>query len=279
MKRCLFLLCLVYGNLYAQVQESVTPYSGMGGTDNALFSPWTIFSNPSGVARESNFAAGISYRHVLELPELGVKTLFTLLPTSVGAWGVAFSYSGYAQYNEKQIGLVYAKPLAKWLDVGLKINYLNVHVAKQRSNDHLFFFDVGMMFSLTEAIKVGLNTSNPFHIVRWNNAEHIDVPEIYAAGISWKADASFLLALKWEQVDRRHLFAGGVEFAYRDFLNVRTGFKTDHNRICAGVSICPSPIELSVTYNTGNVFGDAIGIAVAVTINKKDSKPVRHIRP
>ncbi|MDL2231495.1 hypothetical protein LJB85_02005 [Porphyromonadaceae bacterium OttesenSCG-928-L07] len=265
--RCRFLfILLICGGLRAQVQEVTTPYSGMADANYTVYSPWSVHSNQAGISRLSGIYSGVSYKHIFDLKELGVKSAFIVLPSGWGNFGLVFNYFGYDKYNEKRIGLGYGKQLADFADIGIKINYLNADVAKQTTSHGLFFFELGTIFTLYRELRLGLYTSNPFAIVRHKD---LFLSEKYTVGLSWKLDPLFTLASKLENTDGVWLFFAGIEFSHQDFLFVRSGFKSGNDTFCAGVSIAPGPLEISVNYETDNLFGNTLGVTLLWCLKRK----------
>lgn len=261
---CVCILLFTAANIQAQVQDAVTPFSGMANASHAVFSPWCVFSNQAGISRIDKKYAGISYRHVFDLKELSTKSVFAAVPTKWGAWGATYTHFGYEQYSEQMVGLVYGKQLAKFLDIGVKVDYLFSKVAKQPGSRQSFFFETGFIFSLPYRIVVGVHTSNPGNIARLTAPEQLYVAEKYTAGVSWKPDEVFTIATQLDMVDSEALFSAGVEYVYRQFLTARAGFRTGYNSVYAGLGGVWNRFELSVNYNTHIYLGNLMSFCLMV---------------
>lgn len=261
--RCLFVLIfLTAANIQAQVQDAATPFSGMADVDCASFSPWCVFSNQAGISRTDRIAVGVSYRQVLGLHELSTKSLFALLPTRWGVPAITYSHFGYEKYNEQLIGLAYGRRLGRFLNIGVKIDYLYSFVAKQPQVRQAFFFETGILIALPENILCGLHVYNPGDIARLTAPKQLYVAETYTIAVSWQPDSMFLLAMQSDRIDGVWYFSVGTAFTYNNLLTFRGGLKNRYNKIYAGVGCLLDFMELTLDYNIHPQRGNTLGISL-----------------
>ncbi|MDR0982627.1 MAG: hypothetical protein LBM07_05220 [Culturomica sp.] len=258
MKRILFSTWLLLFLLPLYSQEVVTPFSGLAGSEVSLHSAWSTYYNQAGLARIDGFSLGSSYRHVADVQELSLKTIFAAYPIGMGAFAANFTYFGYEHYNEQSLGVAYAKQLSPHLDVGIKGNYRKTAVAKQKEYSESLFFELGTIITFSDAVHLGVHASNPLSV----GSE--GVPEVYNAGISWQADKLFLLAGSAQMMDREISFSMGTEFNYTDRLQFSCGLRTSPQRFYAGVSVLIMPrLDISLQYNTNDALGNVFGVSIS----------------
>lgn len=250
--------------LHAQVQEAATPFSGMAHTDVALSSPWSVLSNPAGTSQVSSFYAGVSYHCLFDLKELSTKTAFVLCPSSWGNWGLAYSHFGYEYYNEQLLRLSYGKRLGAFIDAGIKLDYLFSQAAKRSGIPRRFFFEAGVLVSLSPALKLGLFTSNPGDIAGMSASGSLQVDEQYSISGAWTVDEVFLLALQWELINRQNVYSAGVRFSGWDLIQASCGFRTNPERFYAGIGLQYWKFDLQFAYNTNSRLGNEVNVSLGV---------------
>lgn len=257
-------ILLAAANIKAQVQDAATPFSGMADLNTASFSPWCVFSNQAGIARSDAFYAGISYRHRPGMSRTDTKGGFVLLPSPWGNFAASYTYFGYQKYNEQSVGLVYARQLTSFWDIGIKVNYLFAGVAGQAQSKQAFFPEVGCIFSFSEPVLIGIRTSNPGNLAQLTTGKEWLVEELYAVGVSWEVDRAFWIAAQVE--DRNGEYSGTIGAEYRcfRFLKIKTGVKTGKAPLYAGAELKWKTAELGFYYQTETHWGNRWGITLGV---------------
>src|SRR5438045_1084491 len=104
-------------------------YTGPGAYSNNHIDVFSFHANQAALAKLNNISAGIYGEKRFLLNELGLYDAAIAIPTSSGNFGIDARYYGFADYNESQIGLAYARSLGNKVDVGVQFNYYNIRVA------------------------------------------------------------------------------------------------------------------------------------------------------
>lgn len=262
---CVYIL---FGTIPAmsQLQEVATPFSGMADAACAVSSPWSVFSNQAGIARLSTFSGGLSYKCFFDLSELSTKAVFVLYPSVWGNWGAIYSHFGYEKYNEQLVGVVYSKQLARWLDVGVKINYWFAHIDQQKRPRDAFFVEIGMLYSFMSEFRLGLHVTNPGNMARLNLSGSSIIDEVYSLGVAWEIERKFLMTLQADIINRKNRYAVGIQYSCFDFLDIKCGFRTVGSRLTTGVDFNWEKMTIGVSYATHSRLGNSTNITLGVVL-------------
>src|SRR5205814_3599184 len=103
-------------------------YIGLGAYSNNHIDVFSFHANQAALAQLNNVAVGIYGEKRFLLNELGLYDAAVAVPTSSGNFGIDARYYGFADYNESQVGLAYARSLGSKVDVGIQFNYYSVRV-------------------------------------------------------------------------------------------------------------------------------------------------------
>src|SRR5215210_5975215 len=118
---CTFIASAGDGNLATGARSSA-----IGGASSTYGDLWSAYNNQAGLGRVKSISAGITNELRFMVPELSVRGLAIAIPVKKsGVFGLSISYFGYSVYNEKKIGLAYARAFGEKFSAGIQIDYLS----------------------------------------------------------------------------------------------------------------------------------------------------------
>ena len=131
-KAAIFLLSTIWAiALQSQTlrRPIAAPYIGTGAYSVNHIDVFSFNSNQASLAQVKNAAAGIYGERRFLLNELSNYYASIVLPTRSGNFGLRAGYFGFANYNETQISLAYARKLGTKVDAGVQFNYNGIKAA------------------------------------------------------------------------------------------------------------------------------------------------------
>lgn len=200
--------------------------AAMGNTSVSLSDFWSVHNNQAGLANYQNIAAGLYFENRFAVKEMSLQTAAFILPTQSGVFGVNLSYFGYQNYNEKKVGIAYARSFSEKFSAGLQLDYLSTAIGDQYGQKHMFTFELGIQSKLTNELVVGAHIFNP---IRTKVSEIGDerIPTIFKLGIAYSFTKEILFTLETEKdLDFKPAIRGGLEYTIVEKAKVRIGYST-----------------------------------------------------
>lgn len=191
--RSLFLLIICPHFLFGQAAKSFYPF--VWGTYSATFS--NIFSsqhNQGGLAELKAFSGGVTATRRFMLKELTAYTFAVALPVASGTFCLQGKSLGYAAFRRQQAGLAYGKKLWPWLNIGIQLDYLHMHIPRY-GNAHALTFETAILVHLNEHWHAGVQVFNPVK-VHYKGLGDDEISSVYRAGAGYQPSKNFLLSLE-----------------------------------------------------------------------------------
>lgn len=177
-------------------QEFSSPVEGMLGKSGAVDeTPWSFFTNPSGLATVQMPSVGAGYASNYNLKELSSRALFVALPTKWMVVGGGFVHQGFEHFNYQQYSVITSRQMAPWLRLALKPNITIRH--QTGLNDiTVFTLDAGLMLQPHSQVLIGFYTNNPAYVKwRFEDGEHEQFPSTVGTAISYNLAGNFEIEL------------------------------------------------------------------------------------
>ena len=164
MKTSLFLLICIFG-LSAVPAQSLRysiaqPYISLSAYSRQQNDPLSFTGNQAALAQTKNAGIGLYGERRFLLKETSAYTLGMALPTRLGNFGLQLNYAGFKNFSEDEIGLAFAKPLGRLVDLGVQFNYYGYRVPAY-GNASAINFEIGAMMHLTDKLNAGVHVYNP----------------------------------------------------------------------------------------------------------------------
>ncbi len=220
----LFSACLQAGN---ENIVSGGKQAAMAGTSVCFRDLWAANNNQAGLSDLKKIEAGIYVENRFLNKNLSYSNFLFAAPTSTGVFALNYSYFGFALYNEQKAGLAYAKRLAKFLSVGLQLDYLRTFIGYDYGSKNNFTFELGLQSEITEQLTLGAYVFNPVN-VKLNDYHDERIPALFRIGMSYKPANEFLIACEIEKnIYFKPSVKIGLEYHLVEQAYVRCGIKTN----------------------------------------------------
>jgi hypothetical protein len=200
--------------------------AAMGNASVCLNDFWSVHNNQAGLATYQNIAAGLYFENRFAVKEMSFQSTAFVLPIQKGVFGINLSYFGNPNYNEKKVGLAYARTFSERFSAGLQLDYLSTVLGDHYGEKHLFTFELGVQSKLTDELVIGAHLFNP---IRTKVSEIGDerVPTIFKLGLAYSFTKEILFTLETEKdLDFKPAIRGGLEYLIHDAARVRIGYST-----------------------------------------------------
>lgn len=262
------------GLVPVQAQNGAPPLAGaksaaMGGAGVALTDIHSAFSNQAGLAflSETSILATAERRFLLD--DLQTFSLAAAYPAGrSGAFGLTLHYFGFEIYNEKRIGLAYARSLIEdRLAIGAQFLFLNTQIQEYGSKGNVTF-ELGLTSKVNSQVTIGVHVFSPARV------ELVDqefLPTVFNIGLGYMPSEKVTFLLEAEKdVDFPIRARAGLEYFVVKPLAIRIGAATNPTLLSFGVGLNLGNglgIDLSSYYHQW--LGFTPGISLRYTIDRK----------
>lgn len=199
--------------------------------------------------------------------ELGYYAGGFTLPTKSGVFGLAINYSGFDLYNEKKIGLAYARLFSEKISGAIQIDYLSTSISEYGSTS-AFTFEAGLLVKLSAKLTSAAHVYNPVAIKSGFGDEKI--PTLLRLGLSYEAGKKILLITEVEKdIDNPARFKAGAEYKIVDALHLRGGIATHPAQYSLGVGINVKDLMIDLAASYHEILGATPAISLNYIFGKK----------
>ena len=202
------------------------PYTGLGSCSITHTDAFSFTSNQAALAQLKNSAAGLYAERRFLLNELNNYTAVVGLTTNSGNFGLKTNYSGFADYNETQLGLAYGRSLGSKLDIGAQINYNSISIAGGYGSASAICFELGTILHVTDKLNAGLHINNPVG-GKFGKDQQEELSSVYSFGIGYDASEKFFISAEIEKEEDQPVNVNaGFQYKLIPQLLVRAGVST-----------------------------------------------------
>jgi len=236
--------------------------AGLAGAAVSLKGFWAVHNNQAGMAEYNSLAFGISYENRFLIKELGTKYTALIVPVKQSVLGFSLSYFGFNLYNEKKVGLAFARKFGNRFSVGLQLDYIGVRIGNEYSKKDLFTFEAGIQADLSKEITLGFHIFNPPHI-KLSDQYKERLPATVKFGITYSFSKKVISVIETEKssgTDPR--FRVGIEYNATKTISFRTGIAVNPFINCFGAGLRFGRFVVDI----GSSYQSAIGITTQLSI-------------
>ncbi|HEY5367649.1 MAG TPA: hypothetical protein VIJ75_01555 [Hanamia sp.] len=253
--RKIYLLCFLFPSAdFAEAQSLRKPiaaaYTGFGAYSVNHVDAFSIASNQAALAQIKNPSLSLYGEKRFLVEGTNMYSSIFALPTNQGNFAFQADYFGYANYNESQLGIAYARNVGTKLDVGVKFNYYSFRIPGYQ-NYSAVNFEIGAIAHLTEKLNAGIHFYNPLG-GNLSKTDHEKLSSVYTFGIGYESSENFLISAEIvKQEDLPVNVNVGMQYNFDKQFFARFGIasQTASPYFGAGVSWDNLRIDVSASYH------------------------------
>ena len=244
---------------------------GMGLNSISMINAYSVYNNQAAGAYLERPSFGIYYAPVF----LGqnVSNISTVIAVSVnkgGTIGASFNYFGYSQFNEKKLGISYSIKLAKWVSLGMQLDYLNTQISGYGSKNY-FTFELGAFSKPIDELAIAFHVYNPLKLYI-DKATGEKVPTLFRLGVTYEAIKKFFISIQFDKdLTNKLIFRAGAEYTLKDLINFRAGVATDPVTGTLGLGVMlKQGVSFDVAFSYQGNLGFQPHFGMTYTLKKKN---------
>ena len=249
----LFIFSFYYNSLYA-IQESkieAGKSAAMANTSVTLMDVWSIYHNQAGLGYLENISIGAFHQSGF-IQEQNLQGISIALPTKTGTIGASYSYYGFSQYSEMQVGLAFGRSFTKYFAVGLQINYLHTQIAGNYGSANSVNFEIGILSQPIDNLFIGAHVYNPSR----SKMGEEQIPTIFKLGVSYLFSEKVFFGIETEKdLDHEAIFKAGIDYKLIDFVSLQAGISTNPSRYSFGIGFHLKTINAHVGFLNHQTLG------------------------
>jgi hypothetical protein len=157
---------------------------GLGSSSITLSDPYSILNNQAAMAFQKGISFSLHTEQRYIEKELGYYAGGFTLPAKAGVFGLAINYNGFDLYNEKKIGLAYARMFSQKVSGSIQLDYLSTSISDYGTSS-AFTAELGLLLKISDQLSAGAHVFNPYPIKSGFGDEKI--PTLFQLGLSYEA--------------------------------------------------------------------------------------------
>lgn len=274
----LFILSINQAMALGELRVSGARQAGMGFNSISLPSVYSVYNNQAASAFLEKKSFGLYYSPVFIGQGVNNISGVMAIPVSkAGTFGLSFGYYGYNAYNDKKIGLSYAIKLAKFISVGMQLDWINTSI-QGYGQKNFATFELGIMAKPIEELSIAAHVYNPLKLYI-DDTKVEKIPTVLKFGATYEAIKKFFITLELEQeFGRKTRVRAGLDYTYKEIVSFRAGISTDPTIASVGVGVKLKQglmIDFATSYNTNIGFSPHVGIAYEIKNKPKLEKTTK----
>ncbi|MCB9034657.1 MAG: hypothetical protein H6553_12525 [Chitinophagales bacterium] len=248
---------------------------GMGMNSISLVSVYSVYNNQAASAFIERPSIGFYYSPVFVGQGVNnISSVMAFPAKKAGTFGLSFGYFGYDAFNEKKLGLSYAIKLAKFMSIGMQLDWLNTQIVGYGSKNAATF-ELGILAKPLKELSIAAHIYNPVKIYL-DDANTEKVPTVLKFGATYEAVKKFFVSIELEQqFGEKMRFRAGFDYTYKEIISFRGGVSTDPPIGTAGVGVNLKQglhIDFATSYSQVLGFQPHVGIWYELKKRKKIPK-------
>jgi hypothetical protein len=244
-------------------------YAGLGAYSKNFSDIFSATANLASLAQLKTGGFGVYGERRFMLEELNAYTAIAALPTASGTFGFQGDYFGSSAFNESQLGILYARKIAKQIDIGVKFNYYSVRIPGYQSASAINF-EAGAIFHLTDKLHTGFHIYNPGGS-KLGKTGYEKLAAVYRLGIGYEASEMLFISSEIiKEEDRQVSVNAGIQYNLNKYVFMRTGISTftDNSYVSVGFQLSFARIDINTAYHPQ--LGFTPGVLLLFNIKKAD---------
>ncbi len=281
MKIKLFLLStLVLTAVFLQAQTLRRPvtasYTSLGAYSINHTDVFSFTANQASLAQLKNSAAAVYGERRFLLSELNNYTAAIGLTTNSGNFGLKTNYSGFADYNETQLGLAYGRKLGSKLDIGAQFNYNSIRISNGYGNASAISFELGTVLHISDKLNAGIHINNPIG-GKFGKDQQEKLSSVYGFGIGYDASEKFFISAEIEKEEDQPVNVNaGFQYKFIPELLVRAGMATATSSAWLGLGLTIKSFRLDVTTSYHPQLGISPGLMILIPLSPKGGRKIQN---
>ena len=244
--------------------------AALGGCSVAQQGLWAMQNNPAGLANLDRLSFGLYYENRWLMPETAYKCGAFALPTKAGCLGLSFNQYGSWKLSENKFGLAYAKDFGRYLQIGLQLDYLLLHVGNEYGSYRALTFELGLQSQVTERLTLGSYIFNPVSFSFEQTLNHERLPIVMRFGLAYRFTDDFSGHCEIEKNTEHEgvSLRGGLEYEAVRNLYLRVGVQTNPGILSFGIGYALRFAQINVAAQLHNALGSSLQIGMVFSIGK-----------
>jgi hypothetical protein len=202
--------------------------AGMGMNSISMINAYAAYNNQAAGAYLERPTFGLYYAPVF-LGQ-GVSNITGIIAVPVkkaGTFGLSINYFGYNLFNEKKVGLSYAMKLAKFISLGVQLDYINAKIGNGYGSKNFATFELGILAKPIDELSIAFHVYNPLKLyIDRTTGEKMQT--LFRLGITYEAIKKFFISAQIEKdLKNKLIFRGGAEYTLKEIVSFRAGVATD----------------------------------------------------
>lgn len=225
---------------------------------------WSVYHNQGALGFLTGTQIGIYYHNNFALSEFAVKSFAIATNVKPGTFGFNYTNYGFNKFSDNKFGLAYSMKLAKFLSLGIQMDYFLIQQDNNYGNIHIFSGEIGLLANPFENFYLGVHVFNPW---RSKVAEYQDerMPTIFRLGVAYNFSKDVQLSTEVEKdLEQPAFFKTGLQYEPLKNFVLRTGvaFSQKDILLAFGLGYTYKDITLDLGFENHPI----LGMKTAVTI-------------
>jgi hypothetical protein len=233
---------------------------GMGGTGLFFQDVHAAFSNPAGLARlrQAQILTFAEQRFVNSpIQRIGAAVAY---PVSFGTFGATVHSFGIEDYQERRLGLLYARQLFDNLTIGAQFNYFQTQQTFY-GNRSVLNAEFGFQLRMSSELQLGAHIYNPIPV---QFADDLRLPSVFTTGLGYTPSERILLMVELEKEMNDALrFRAGAEYNFGELFYLRAGVATQFEQVSFGLGVA---LENGLRIDVAAMYHSLLGVSPSVSI-------------
>jgi hypothetical protein len=223
---------------------------------------WAYHQNPGMLGYIEKAGVGAYYQNRYFLKEFQYQGITFAQPLKKGKAGVLSSgaqFSGYGDYSTLRAGLGYSLKLAKFISMGVQLNYLNVRQAAYYGNKNGFSAAFGIGAKIGERWTLGASVYNLTRS-RFASYQNERFASVFRIGVQFdlSTKVKFLLNLEKDLLYPLSI-KGGIEYEPIKHLFIRIGAQSKPMSFSFGLGYGFKGFHIDVATSYQQILGFNMG--------------------
>ncbi|NMC38655.1 MAG: hypothetical protein GYA41_10065 [Bacteroidales bacterium] len=227
----LFFLFLKSSGIDGYRYVAGAPESGMAGSCVMKPDFWSSFYNQASLPFIRTRTFGINYDNRFCLKELGTGTAGLIFPSGRATLGVVCSHFGYKDFRRQSAAIACGLKLSGKTSAGIQIDYFRESFPGTENKTNSVTFEGGLLFDVTENIRLGMHVFNPVPNSLRKNSLHSGL----SAGAGIQLNKLFFASAEVGMVTgEKIVIMTGIEYSAAENIRIRGGFRSENNSFSFG---------------------------------------------
>jgi hypothetical protein len=260
----IYLFILFYFLCFSARSQNLTGagFTALANAGVALSDVWSTQQNQAGLAKVKSAKLALAFENSFLQADLTKTSAVFSLPYQNNTFGLSCQHYGFDSYAEQKAGIGLARNFGTELALALNFNFHTLKIRQYGSSSNISF-DVGMQYSFSEHLTLGIHVANPTRSAYQANLSAI-IPSIYRAGLAYIFSDKITLAAEVSNTMKYGAdLHTGMAYQLFDILTLRGGFSAKPFKHYAGFGLHYQQFFLDVAASSHPVLGYSPQIALA----------------